>query len=55
MERYESLHHTKWECKYHLVWSPSGLDSEIPKEGSLWPVEEGAGAGAAGVDIAQRE
>jgi hypothetical protein len=20
MERYESLHHTKWECKYHLVW-----------------------------------
>jgi len=22
MERYESLHHTKWECKYHLVWIP---------------------------------
>jgi REP element-mobilizing transposase RayT len=21
-ERYESLHHTKWECKYHLVWIP---------------------------------
>ena len=20
MERDESLHHTKWECKYHLVW-----------------------------------
>ena len=20
MERYESLQHTKWECKYHLVW-----------------------------------
>ena len=20
MERYESLHHTKWECKYHVVW-----------------------------------
>ncbi|HMK77289.1 MAG TPA: IS200/IS605 family transposase, partial [Thermodesulfobacteriota bacterium] len=19
---YESLHHTKWECKYHLVWIP---------------------------------
>ena len=22
MERYESLHHTKWDCKYHLVWIP---------------------------------
>jgi len=22
MERYGSLHHTKWECKYHLVWIP---------------------------------
>src|SRR5512136_3421608 len=22
MERYESLHHTKWEYKYHLVWIP---------------------------------
>ena len=22
MERYESLQHTKWECKYHLVWIP---------------------------------
>ena len=22
MERYESLHHTKWECQYHLVWIP---------------------------------
>jgi putative transposase len=22
MERYETLHHTKWECKYHLVWIP---------------------------------
>jgi putative transposase len=22
MERYESLHHTKWGCKYHLVWIP---------------------------------
>ena len=22
MERYESLLHTKWECKYHLVWIP---------------------------------
>ncbi len=22
MEHYGSLHHTKWECKYHLVWIP---------------------------------
>ena len=22
MERCESLHHSKWECKYHLVWIP---------------------------------
>ena len=22
MERYESLHHSKWECKYHVVWIP---------------------------------
>ncbi len=22
MERYETLHHTKWDCKYHVVWIP---------------------------------
>jgi len=22
MERYGSLNHTKWNCKYHLVWIP---------------------------------
>ena len=22
MEHYGSLYHTKWECKYHLVWIP---------------------------------
>ncbi len=22
MERCGSLHHTKWECKYHVVWIP---------------------------------
>jgi putative transposase len=22
MEHYGSLHHTKWGCKYHLVWIP---------------------------------
>jgi len=22
MEHYGSLHHTKWECKYHVVWIP---------------------------------
>jgi hypothetical protein len=22
MDDYESLSHTKWECKYHVVWRP---------------------------------
>jgi len=22
MEQYQSLNHTKWECKYHIVWIP---------------------------------
>jgi putative transposase len=22
MDDYESLSHTKWECKYHVVWIP---------------------------------
>ena len=22
MEQYESLNHTKWECKYHVVFIP---------------------------------
>ena len=22
MERYKSLQHSKWECKYHVVWIP---------------------------------
>ena len=36
MERYESLHHTKWECKYHVVWIPKWrkrvLYGELRKE-----------------------
>ena len=36
MDRYENLHHTKWDCKYHLVWIPKYpnrvLCGEIPKE-----------------------
>ena len=36
MERYESLHHTKWECKYHLVWIPKSrkkvLYAQLRKE-----------------------
>ena len=26
MERDESLHHTKWECKCHLVWCVSEVE-----------------------------
>ena len=22
MNEYQSLNHTKWECKYHVVWIP---------------------------------
>jgi putative transposase len=22
MDEYKSLSHTKWECKYHIVWIP---------------------------------
>ena len=22
MEDYQSLNHTKWDCKYHVVWIP---------------------------------
>ena len=22
MEQYQSLNHTKWDCKYHIVWIP---------------------------------
>ena len=43
MERYESLHHTKWECKYHVVWIPKWrkrvLYGQLRKE--LGPVLRG--------------
>jgi putative transposase len=36
MERYESLKHTKWECKYHFVWIPKYrkkvLDGQLRRE-----------------------
>jgi putative transposase len=36
MERYENVHHTKWECKYHLVWIPKcrkkGLYGQLRKD-----------------------
>ena len=22
MQEYQSLNHTKWDCKYHVVWIP---------------------------------
>jgi putative transposase len=40
MERYESLNHTKWDCKYHLGWIPKyrkkALFAQLRKE--LGPV-----------------
>jgi hypothetical protein len=50
MERYESLNHTKWECKYHF-----GMDSEMPEESPLWAASEGSGTSASGVSEAERE
>ena len=50
MERYESLQHTKRECK-----SPSGLDSEMPEESSIRTTSEGSGVHPSKVGIAERE
>ena len=45
MDDYESLSHSKWECKYHVVFN-----SEVPQEdlterrsGILWASTSGRG------------
>lgn len=30
MDEYESLSHTRWDCKYHVVFIP------MPQEGTVW-------------------
>jgi len=29
MDDKQSLSHTKWECKYHLVWIPKYREKEL--------------------------
>ena len=29
---YQSLSHTKWECKYRVVFMPFGVFTEVQKE-----------------------
>jgi REP element-mobilizing transposase RayT len=29
MDEYESLSHSKWECKYHVVFIPSRVTSSL--------------------------
>ena len=29
MERFKSLSHSKWECKYHVVWIPKYRRKEL--------------------------
>ena len=49
MEHYESLHHTKWECKYHVVWIPNRAES------SLRTTSEGTGANPSRIGEAKGE
>ena len=32
MNQYQSLNHTKWECKYHIVWIPKGRKKKLYTE-----------------------
>ena len=32
MDQYQSLNHTKWECKYHIVWIPKYRKKKIYTE-----------------------
>ena len=29
MKTYQSLNHTRWECKYHLVWIPKNREKRL--------------------------
>ena len=32
MDEYQGLNHTKWECKYHIVWIPKCRKKELYEE-----------------------
>ena len=48
MDQYQSLNHTKWDCKYHIVWIPKYRKKKLYAElrkllGEYymsWPVTE---------------
>jgi putative transposase len=29
MDEFESLNHTKWDCKYHIVYIPKGREKAV--------------------------
>jgi len=51
MDEYESLSHSKWECKYHVVFIPKcrrkvlykSLRQHLGECSSNWPSSEQAG------------
>ena len=48
MEDYQSLNHTKWDCKYHVVWIPKcrrkvlmdNYGGNLGGVSGIWAVEE---------------
>jgi hypothetical protein len=50
MDEYENLSHTKWECKYHVIF----IHSEVPTEGAVRKVEAASWRSASGTGRAER-
>ncbi len=36
MDEYESLSHSKWECKYHVIFIPNAAKTLYKSFGSTW-------------------
>ena len=49
MQEYQSLNHTKWECRYHVVWIPKCRKKTLYEQSS----QEGVGAGHPGIGSAK--
>jgi hypothetical protein len=45
MDEYESLSHSKWECKYHVVFISRRVHSQVPQEDALRRAEAASGRG----------
>ena len=50
MDKYESLSHTKWECKYHVVFY-----SEVPSKDAVCGIAKAADRSVSGISQAERE